>query len=432
MRAPLATAAALVLAAPALAQPTTQAPAPAPTVVDSLALSDSILASPDPVEGAKVSFSPKVYAPFGWSPSTGIGIGYGVEIQNLGFAGSSLLLTGVTSKHTGRYGAYAQTRTPYAPGVNAMLGGTFETTGRRYYYGVGPFSSADNQVALERQVYEAEARAGYSTAPQARQRVQAFGRYQFFKHRTAEEMDGGALGRLDAPSALQLNEALARDASAVTGGVEGIWDERNNLYTPRFGFVAQAGVSFTKALAGSDVSFLRTYASANYFLPIEWRTSTLHLRGVVSSIDGIANGDANGRVPFYLQPVFDTDYGLGLATHRYYANDFFLVSGEVQTPVFITGALNLEAIGGATLYNAYDNIFKEFNPVPSLGKNEVVVGRNRHPLQLALGGGARLSSELLPGFVLHGQVGFSPEGLSITTFSIVADLRAARPILRGN
>lgn len=427
MRAIFAAAAAIALIAPvATAQITTQSPQPAPTVVDTLGVPETPEASSGGEEGAKVSISPKVYAPFLWSPTAGLGIGYGVEVQNLGWAGSSVLVTGLTSQRIGRYGVYASTRTPYAPGVNAMLSGTFETTGRRYYYGIGPFSDLDNKIAIEKQTYEAEARLGYSAAPRAARRVQAFGRYQFHQTRTAKDLDRGAQSRLDSTSAANLAFALAHDVGAVTGGVEAIWDERNNIFVPRYGFIGQVGVSYTAATSGADVSFLRTYGSFNYFLPIEWRSSTVHARVVVSSVDNVRGNDP---VPFFLLPTFDTDYGLGLATQRFYANDFFLASGEVQSPVFLTGFLDIDAIAGATFYNAYDNIFRQFLPIPSLAQNRP--DDDRYPLRMALGGGLRLSSALVPGLVLHGQLGFGPEGLSFTTFNLVADLRAARPILRG-
>lgn len=368
MRASLAAAAALALIAPsATAQITTQKPQPAPTVVDTLGAPEMPEAGSGGEEGAKVSFSPKVYAPFLWSPTAGLGVGYGVEVQNLGWSGSSVLVTGITSQRIGRYGVYATTRTPYAPGVNAMLGGTFETTGRRYFYGIGPFSDIDNKIAVEKQTYEAEARVGYSTEPRATRRVQAFGRYQFHQTRTARNLKAGAQSRLDSVSAANLTFALAHDVGAVTGGVEGIWDERNNIYVPKYGFIGQVGVSYTTAVSGADVSFLRTYGSFNYFLPIEWRNSTIHARAIVSSVDGVRGDDP---VPFFLLPTFDTDYGLGLATQRFYANDYFLVSGELQTPVFVTGALDIDAIAGVTLYNAYDDIAKQFLPIrwPLTGK----------------------------------------------------------------
>ena len=123
MRAILAAAAAIALIAPvATAQITTQSPQPAPTVVDTLGVPETPEASSGGEEGAKVSISPKVYAPFLWSPTAGLGIGYGVEVQNLGWAGSSVLVTGLTSQRIGRYGVYASTRTPYAPGVHGPSG----------------------------------------------------------------------------------------------------------------------------------------------------------------------------------------------------------------------------------------------------------------------------------------------------------------------
>ena len=415
-----------VLATPAAWAQEPSIPASPPADTSFLADPDGDL-QPDSLGEVRpgLSFSPKIYAPILYLPSSGFGIGLGVEVKNLGFAGSSLLIQAIPTQRTGQYGAWFQTRSPYTPGPSLLVGGYYETTSRLLYYGVGPSTSYDNEVGIEKELLEGEVRASYGIFPSARLRVQAHARYQDHDLHDARDLKGGSLGRLDARSAARLDGTFAQDARAVAFGADVIYDSRTNLFNPQRGVTLQLGLAQTEPADGDWGGFRRLYASANVFHPILFGDARLAGRALF--IDTNAGED----VPYVLLPVLDSRLVPGSSRYRFAANDLLLLTGEVAYPLLdLLGAVAVDGVVSAVLYNAYDDVFKQFTPSVSFAKT-LDGARDNTPLRPAAGLGFRFYSYALETLFLDVTLGLSPERLDVGSITLVTDLRLPRALMRG-
>ena len=376
-------------------------------------------------EDRSPSLSPTFFPPFGWAPTPGFGIGVGVRAENLFRPRTQALATALVSQHVGQYGLSLGSKDPREPGPDGMARAFYETTGRRYFRGVGPTSRRGDNVAVEKELFETELRAGYTLPPRARLRVQAHGRYALHATHSTRDTDRGARGRLDPASTANLDATIARDVGVWTVGADVLHDSRNSPFVAQRGILAQVGTGYSKSVVGADVSFVRTYATFDVFRPVRFRD------GVVGGHAAVVKTSAvEGTLPFVLLPVLDTGYHPALARERYATPDFVVLSADLAFPVFdVLGAVSLDAIGGVGVVGAYTSLFDEFTPALSFDADLAARG-GRYPLRPVATVGARLYSGLAEGIEVNAQLGFSPEGLNLALVSVVTDLRALRPLQR--
>ncbi len=392
--------------------------------------SDPPMETEEPAEGtdttdAGLKVSPVLYSPVIWSPSAGFGIGLGANIVNLGRPGASLLVQVAPATLRGQYGAWYQTRPSYGPGLSLFGGAFYEADGRYTYFGLGPTSDRDNEVAFDRRLFEAEARAAVGLGETGRLRTQAWTRWQSHDVRRVRQLeDEGALDRLDDRSDAALVATLDGDPVAFAVGADVLYDTRSNLYNPAKGMLLQAGILQQMRSGGTFEGYNQRHAGASVYVP-------LGDHSVVSLRAYVVDSDAGDDTPVVLLPVLDADIGPGMARHRFTAPDFAFVSLDVTRPIFdLFGFVAMDGVATVAAFSAYDDMFEQFTPAFS---TDAVVEDDggRIPLRPAAALGLRFHSGFLESTLLNLTIHRSADGFGLATFGITTDLRAPRPLLRA-
>ena len=368
-----------------------------------------------------------------WSPTPGFGVGVGFKAAHLLFPQSELLVAAFPAQHSGIYAASFYTGDPYAAPAYGLLSARYETTGRQWFYGLGPASDLDNQIAVEQENVELEGRFGvYLKDRQVL--VQPLLRWRYTLTKGFDNHEPGAFDRLDQPSQQALLLALGNSASGSpladrqrSGffyGLEALYDRRDRRFTTRRGVLVTATARrFSER--GTDLQFDRFGANVYGFVPIT-ETSTLALRTFAART--INQGDR--PIPFYLLPALDGSVALGFPLGRFYGNDLFLASAEYRFLLFnALNVIGLEGVVAVSAASVYSNLWDQFTPRVTLERS-LPESQERYPLRPALGVGARLVSLYEDKVFFSGLFGFSTEGFGVVTFAFVQDLRVLRPLIR--
>ncbi len=372
----------------------------------------------------KLSVSPVLFSPVFWSPSAGFGFGFGANISNLRQPGDALLVEVSPATKRGQYGAWYQTRSPYGPGTSLFGGAFYEADGQYTYFGVGPGSSENNEVSLDRRLFEVEGRASYGLGESGRLRAQAWTRWQRHDIRRARNLASGARANLDARSESALLATLDGDPTALGVGGDLSYDTRSNVYNPISGVLLQAGSFQQIRTAGTFEGFNQRHASASVFLPISEET-IVNVRAI------LVDSDAPEDTPVVLLPLLDSDIGPGMGRHRFTAPDYVFASIEARRPIFdLFGFVAMDGVATVAVFSAYDDVWKQFSPTVTAEKTVTDDG-GRLPLRPAAALGLRFHSGFLESTLLNLTVHGSADGIGIATFGITTDLRAPRPLLRA-
>lgn len=384
---------------------------------------DTLPAKP-PVEGRW-----KVYPGGFYHASRGVGVGVGYQVDHLGWAGSRLLVRAEPSQRRGRYSASFFTRRPEEARTFAMVRGYGETTGARYYYGIGPATARGNRLAVERRLVEAELRAGHHLM-RRRLLLQPNARLVVHAGVAARERDAGARARLDTASAANLAFVLGGPPGVdtwqqgVAAGLDAVLDLRPAGRDDR-GVLLTGTAWQYRGLDPGGVRFVRTTAGAYGFVPVR-SGHTFALRALVA----LTHDQGRHAVPFYLLPTLDGTLVPGLTRYRFAASDLLALTAEyrVQVGRFLNTAA-LELSGTASLAGVYDDLFSQFTPRVTRAAT-LAPGLARYPLRPAAGLGLRAVSLERDRVYLGFTLGVSAEGWNLLSFRFVQDLRSARPSFR--
>ena len=413
---------ALLIACAAL--PATVLPATAqsglPVVADSTALADTTAggaaASVDP---NRIRLSP-VFNPLSlYSSTRGFGVQGGVVARNVLHPGSRILLGGYVAQRIVRGVAFIHTADPYrAP----SYGGLYIRAQRSRvepYYGVGPFTSPDNELDVDQTTLEIEGRIGKYLYKRALI-VQPVVRLRLDEAAGFEEDDLGARGRLTARDTLAIDVGVQR--VGLVYGVSAGLDLRDDPENPTRGAFYQAGVRRYDAVDGSGLGWNRAQGSALFYLPGLGEEHVAFFGAVVR----LTRPDAGDQLPYYHLDELSDDLLPGYKSGRFYGRDLLHLGGGYRLPLFEVGQIKVEGFGAAFVASVYDSVFREFRPRVTFERDVVDTG-DGVPLRpgIAIGGGVRRGT-----FGIGGVLGLSPEGPRLSTIRLLYDLRSPRPIVR--
>ena len=408
--------------------------AAAQTSEDSSAARTSAVYTPPPDTSRPAIRAGFAFYPFGlWAPTAGFGVGVGFEAEHLLFPRSELLVAAFPAQYSGVYTASFYTNSPYTDPVYGLLSARYETTGRQWFYGLGPTSALEDQIAVEQEDIEVEGRLGvYLVGRQLL--LQPTLRWRQVLTKDFENREPDAFDRLSERSRRNLLLALGdpasgfpsadRQRSGVLYGLEALYDRRDRRFTTRRGLLATATARrFSES--GTDLRFDRFGVNLYGFVPIT-ASSVLALRTFAART--VNRGDA--PIPFYLLPALDGTVALGFPVGRFYGNDLFLASAEYRFLVFnLLNVVGLEGVLAVSAASVYDNLWDQFTPRLTLDRS-LPERLERFPLRPAIGVGGRLVSLYEDKVFLNGLVGFSAQGFGIVLFAFVQDLRVIRPLVR--
>lgn len=376
---------------------------------------------------------PKLFLTPIWSRTTGFGIGGGLEVDHLIRAGTRLRVVARPGQHVGRYGVTFYTSDPHRARLYGIVNGYYETTGRQWYYGLGPASDASTRFTVERSRVEAELRAG-ATWLDGRLFVQPLLRLTQHRVEGFRPWKDASLDALREQS--RTNLLFTTGGSDLTGEgtvFSGVWyglsagfDTRTELNRPERGLLVQATAERYAPTGGPEVRLDRiggaayVFVPTGRFIPIGPGGQVLAFRLLVEH----ARARGQQPVPFFFLPSLGAAEIAGFGRDRFFGNDLLALGLEYHILLFDAfGIAGIEGLFSLHAGNVYDDLTEQFTPRLTFEKH-LEAGAGTVPLRPALGVGMRVVSLFDDRVYMQATVGLTPEGFGYAGFSFVSDLRA--------
>jgi hypothetical protein len=383
------------------------------------ALTDTLAAPPDSSDRDRVRLSP-VFNPLSvYSSTRGFGVQGGVVARNVVHPGSRILLGGYVAQRLVRGVAFVHTADPYRAPSYGGLYVRAQRSSVEPYYGVGPFTNADNEVDVDLKTLEIEGRFGKYLYRRALI-VQPVVRLRLDEALSFDGDDAGALSRLTPADTLAIDVGVQR--LGLVYGLDVGLDLRDDPEDPTRGAFYQVGLRRYDAVDGTGLGWNRAQGSALFFLPGFGDGHVAFVGGVVR----LTRPDSDDQLPYYHLDELSDDLLPGYKSGRFYGRDLLHLGGGYRLPLFTFENVRFEGFGAAFVASVYDDVFQDFRPRVSFERDVVDTGDGA-PLRpgIAIGGGVRRGS-----FGIGGVLGLSPEGPRLSTIRLLYDLRSPRPIVR--
>ncbi len=385
----------------------------------------------DDVPGVALGF--KFYPEALWSSSAGIGVGVGLEFENLIHPGSELLLTAEPAWHRGLYSASFFTADPYEAPAYGMLGVFYRDDGAYYFFGLGPGSSKDNRVAVEFRALETEARVGLY-ALDHRLLIQPNVRYHRLDTNDFRDKDPRAFEQMDPESRRMLlflkgnmDTGFGERWETLDGfslGMDLAYDRRDDPKLTRKGVLLTLTGRYFVSRQPSDIQF-GVYGLGVYgFVPLSARGDVLALRALAMTTDD----RSDFPLPFYLLPTLGKSLVTAFSSNRFVGDDLLLLTAEYRRPLFNGfNVMGMEGVVGVSAGNVYDNFFDQFELGLSFDR-DMAPGQVRYALRPAVEMGVRLLK--FDEVFLTAMLGYSAEGIGLNLTKFIHPLQSRRPKVR--
>ncbi|MEM6328320.1 MAG: hypothetical protein AAF791_14490 [Bacteroidota bacterium] len=365
-----------------------------------------------------------------YSQVRGFGIGGGVRVENALWTGSDATLDLRLAQRRQGIVLAVYTSDPHKSPVFGLGSVIAETTRRRRYFGVGPFTSAENRLFLDYASMEAEARLGAYPLGHSGLYVQPSARLLLDRLKGVEEDQEGALERLradDPKSIVAVESVQDMTRHGVSVGLQLASDRRDRRSYPRSGSLVSVEARRFFSTDGSGLRFNRLAVNTLGYLPIRGRTALVGRTNLV-----VTRADGDEAIPFYYLPILDARLLTAYPPDRFVGRDVLAMGGGIRFPLAnILDVYGVDALVMAYLGNAYNDVFDEASAGVSFRAGSLGEGQgDRVPFRTAVGIGLGLVNLGDERVVLGGLLGLSPDGLSLASLRIAYDLRDARPLFR--
>ena len=380
-----------------------------------------------------IQVRPRVAPSALYSTNRGFGIGGGLGIRNAGWTGSDVVVDLRAQQRFLSADVTLFTGDPYDSPVHGLVSVGGFTTDRRRYFGLGPYTLADNRINLYHDAAQAEARLGLYPLGTTVLFLQPGVRYLYDRSGGVNsEASPGAFGALDPVSQRAVTLAAGDPRHALSVGLEVATDLRDWPAYPRSGsfFTAEARRQF--AVDANELTLDRYSASAIGYLPIRGRTTVI-ARGIgvltrSADLDGDGEGD---EIPFYYLPTLDDRVAAPFRQDRLTGRDIIAAGVGLRAPVWdFLGVYGIDALVMGYVGNAYDNVFEQFKLNVSFSEEPEPGPGGQASLRPALGIGIGVVNLDKERVVVGGLIGVGPGGITLATLRIAYDLRDARPLFR--
>lgn len=408
-------------------------PPPAVEVIDSVIEEEGQYDEDGEDDGPGVTFRPRLAPSALYSNNYGFGIGGGVGIRNLGWDGSDIVVDVRLQQRLQSAGVTVFTDDPYESDLYGLVRVGGSTTNRRRYFGLGPYTVAENEIFLLHDAAQAEARLGAYPLGSTALLLQPSVRFLYDHSGGVNEgASDGSLAVLDEASREAVQIAEDRDRYGLSVGLEVATDLRDWRSYPRSGSFFTVEARRFYALDESDLRFNRYSATAIGYLPIRGRT-TLIARGVgILTRSDDADGDGlSDSIPFYYLPTLDDRVATAFREDRLTGRDVAAVGLGIRAPVYdFLGVYGIDALVMGFLGNAYDDVFSQFEPRISFSEQALPGPDGQAPLRPSIGLGLGVVNLDKERVVIGGLLGIGPGGVTLATLQVAYDLRDARPLFR--
>lgn len=356
-----------------------------------------------------------------WSRTAGFSAGVGFEMENLLMPGGRFLATAKPGQYLGRYTATYFAKDAFADRLYGIANVYYETTGHQWFYGLGPASSPDTKIAVEKDMLEAEVRLGFQ--PLGR-RIQLQPLIKYIRHQSVgfKNWDEEAIARLDTESFENLRfstgfgEAQAVQEGLAYGVMSGI-DLRDQPVRPRRGLLLQGIAQRFDFSQPSGLQYDQYEFYVYGFVP--FRAGTLALRAVTRLTDQ----RSDVTIPFYLLPSLHGRILPGYSWDRFFGPDLLAFTFEYKMPLFnVFNWAAMDALLSAGAGNVYDDLFDQFEADITF-KDELKPGQDSYPMRPSISAGFDLFTLEPGGFDVRVLLGWGTEGIRLVKFGFVHDLR---------
>jgi len=372
--------------------------------------------------------NPRPYPANVWGPRTGIGLGLGLSVHNLGRSDSQGLVTALV-------GRYQQVGTvAWAPqwdhrqlGFTVLEGRVFHTK-RDWLYGVGPFPGDDTRLELHRTQLRGGVRGRYLPFGTDALRLHAQVHVVHDRIYDQQNDDDNAYSRWDAGArAYLLAFGRTRTGDTRTRSLTGVrpqlglsFDTREREHGPRRGFLAHWQTGRYLDVEGG-AAFWTHEANLAGHLPLS-ETHTLDLTASAR----IARSATDQPVPPMYLSALEAFQMPGVARGRFRARDRVLMGARYRVQWRnVGGLLTVEPYAGGHAGAVYTDVFEQFavdatierTPTPS---SDV-------PLHVSGYVGLRLAPTFRDTTWLDVAVGLGPDGVTGVRLSFTPTFRHLRP-----
>ena len=383
-----------------------------------------------PAPPADPQWNVRVYPLDLWGPRAGWGFGAGVVAHDLVRPGSQMLVTAAPAAHETVGTLSLASADPHGADTYLILDARAATTTRQWFYGLGPRSREDAQVALDMTSWRTRLRAGQRLGASP---VTVQPHLTLMQHDVngVSEETSGALSTLSDPSRgaipgpgqpdtapSRLRPADARQVG-VQAGVDVIVDTRDRAHGALRGVLLQ-GMASTYEAWDQTLRFHRFDLRAFGFLPLGGRHRlALGLRTALTDRRG------DRRIPFYLLPSLDGRTAPGWARDRFYGSDLAAVRLLYRFPIVrFRDLVTVEGHVGAYAASVYNDLGDEFSLDLSFDER---IDAADVPFRPSASAGLRIGPIFRDETYVDVAVGVSPEDVTGVRFTFVQSLRALRP-----
>lgn len=359
-----------------------------------------------------------------FSGTFSVGLGAGVDVENLGWSGSEITATAFGSLY-GYGGALTlASGDPYQEPVYGLLHGEVSRATRRRFSGVGPFSDEADRVLLDHTSATLDARLGLYPLGTTGLLVQPSARLLVDRLDALEPDTETALLQLDAPSQAAARALEGTTRRGLSLGLELASDRLDVHDYPSSGSYAAVEARRFVALDGSDLRFTRIASSVAGYVPVARETVVFG-----RAVGVVTRQDDDAVLPFIYLPTLDNELLLAYPADRFRGRDALAATLGLRAPVAtVFGLFGLDAEITGTLGNVYTNVFEQFSP--SVSFDASVPEAADAPLRPSAALALMLVNREARSMTLGGRIGVGPEGLSLALVSVTADLRDVVPLFR--
>ncbi|MFO8231698.1 MAG: hypothetical protein R6U20_03445 [Longimonas sp.] len=379
-------------------------------------------------EAASVWVNPRPYPANFWGPRTGIGLGAGLSVHNLGRDGSRGLVTALVGRYQ-QVGTVAWTPqwSHRKPGFTVLEGRAFHTK-RDWFYGVGPFPHDDTRLELHRTQLRGGVRGRYLPFGTDALRLHAQVHVVHDRLYDQQNDDDDAFRQLDARSQLYLQAfGRTRTGDVRTRSLTGVrpqlglsYDTRDREHGPRRGLLVHGQTGRYLDVEGG-ASFWTHEADLAGHVPLAAAHTidlTAHAR--------IARSTTDQPIPPMYLSALDAFRMPGVARGRFADRDRVLLGARYRVLWRnLANMVTVEPYVGGHAGAVYTDVFEQ-------GTLDATIERTPRPttnvpLRLSAHVGLRIAPRFRDSTWIDMAVGLGPDGVTGVRLAFTPTFHHRRP-----
>lgn len=388
----------------------------------------SVSRSADDAPRRSTWVNPRPYPANVWGPRTGVGLGAGLSVHNLGQPGSRGLVTALVGRYQ-QVGtvAWAPQWTPRTPGLAVLEGRVFHTK-RDWFYGIGAVPGDDTRLELHRTQLRGGMRGRFAPFGPAALRIHLQMHVVHDRLYDQRNDDPDAFRRMDTASQVYLQrfgrtrtgETRTRQFTGVRPQAGLALDTRDREQGARRGVLLQWETGRYLDIAGGASFWTHEADGAAH-----WTLRETHTFDVTASARMARSTTAQPVPPMYLSRL-DAFRMPGVARGRFRARDRVRIGARYRLLAGgIENVLAVEPYVGGTAGAVYRNMKDQFALETTTARTPAASATV--PLRLSAFVGVRVAPRFRDATWVDVAVGLGPDGLTGVRLAFTPSFGHLRP-----